>query len=255
MNEIPSRGFLFVALTSVSLFSLRCGTQAPYSPPSAGATSTGGAQTTTGGSDTGGTTGGSSDTGGTSTGGTTGGTSTGGDTATGGVSTGGTFTGGASSGGASSGGSATGGGAGSPSGGTAGGSTGGASGGGGTDGGGDAGGAPTQWEQVVSILETHCGNACHYQTATPPKVYLRNGDGMLYMRLTTAITTAIAEKCAGRVLVDKATPANSLLAQIIMGKVTDTANNCTVEQMPLGSALGAPDVQIITNWINAGAPQ
>jgi hypothetical protein len=109
--------------------------------------------------------------------------------------------------------------------------------------------------QVAMILEVHCG-VCHFGSGTPAKVNLLNDDGMLYTRLTTPITSAVAAKCNNRVLVDKTTPANSLLGQVIKpGGVSDSTNNCVVEQMPKDSVLNPTDIQTITSWINAGGPQ
>ena len=127
--------------------------------------------------------------------------------------------------------------------------------GGGDTGGGGAGGAPSPFKQVATILDTHCG-VCHYGgTAAPLKVNLRD-DANLYMRLTTTITSAVAAKCNTRILVDKTTPANSLLSLVLKtGGVNDTANNCVIPQMPKDSVLNPADIQTINDWINSGAPQ
>jgi hypothetical protein len=269
MQKISGLGLLLAATTTLGLLSVRCGTAAPDPNISTGGVkTTGGEATATGGASTGGVV----ETGGTSTGGiATGGTSTGGTVDTGGTSTGGSSTGGTTGGTATGGasGSSTGGGAGASGGGNGGasgggngGASGGASGGqagggnGGVGGGGAGGTGPVSaFKQVATILDTHCG-VCHYGgSAVPLKVNLRD-DATLYMRLTTTITSAVAAKCNTRILVDKTTPTNSLLSQVLKtGGVNDTANNCVIPQMPKDSVLSPADIQTINDWINSGAPQ
>lgn len=259
----------FAAAATLGLLSTMCSDGTTSTPTQ----STGGNPTTTGGAtNTGGTTGGTT---GGSTGGATGG-STGGSV-TGGSTTGGSATGGASggvggasggvSGGGASGGGAGGGGAagasgGGGEGGKAGGGAAGANGGGGVAGGGKggsagSGGAATgTFADVAKIFNSNC-TKCH-DGSKSDRINLKNDAG-LYMRLTTPIAAPVA-KCQDQLLVDKSTPANSLIPKIVQSNVSianaDSAKACMVNRMPAGGAmLSAANIATITSWVNAGAPE
>lgn len=271
---------LFAAATTLGLLSTMCSSETP-APTATGGTAptTGGTVTSTGGTapTTGGTapsTGGTVATGGTvTTGGTTGGTATGG-TATGGTATGGTAgsaTGGTSAGGGAGGTSGAGGASGAAGsagkGGGGAGGGGGMSGGGGSSGGGgkagggggSGGGATGTFAQVGKILAENCAKCHNDMNMAKGRVILLNDAG-LYSRLTTAIASPVT-KCNDQLLVDKATPGNSLIPKIIQGMVNitnaDTAKACVVNRMPAGGAamLSAANIATITSWVNAGAPQ
>jgi len=108
-------------------------------------------------------------------------------------------------------------------------------------------GEPT-FEAVSALLQQNCARTgCH---ATPPR-YSLVADADLYDRLTTPLTKP---ECDGFTLVIPGNPEQSLLPRIV-GENPPCAARMPFGCEVSGTCLSGSQIQLIEDWIDAGAPR
>lgn len=127
---------------------------------------------------------------------------------------------------------------------------------------GSNGSAPATFATVSALLANNCaGSKCHGGTA---EVNFTTASG-LYSRLTTPVASSIPH-CAGTQLVAPGNTAGSFLLSVIQGKSTCKKGTGTesIGRMPDGcsttssnprACLTTAQIQTVSAWVAAGAPQ
>ncbi|HEX2736226.1 MAG TPA: hypothetical protein VHM70_31710 [Polyangiaceae bacterium] len=103
------------------------------------------------------------------------------------------------------------------------------------------------FKDVIDVVNYDCVNiVCHVPNNFDPN--LTNLTGMLYDKLMTRTVTA----CGNNPLVTPGDPSKSAILQLVN-------HECPTLVMPEGCmedpCVPAEDITVITDWINAGAPQ
>jgi hypothetical protein len=108
--------------------------------------------------------------------------------------------------------------------------------------------------EVAAILGASCGTGtCHTGT---DHVDLRNTAG-LYARIVSASPNAskTMTACTSRILIKPNDVANSVIAQVVMAKVSGCTNARMPDECPsMRACLTVAQIATITSWITAGAP-